>query len=64
MKKSMGEGDIIIEKKQPEDGKSSGEVVVKKDSKYKRRNPSDFEYNKPNLMKLPCIINPQTKMIK
>jgi len=33
MKKSMGEGDIIIEKKQPEDGKSSGEVVVKKDSK-------------------------------
>jgi hypothetical protein len=32
MKKSMGEGDIIIEKKQPEDGKSSREVVVKQDS--------------------------------
>ena len=29
----MGEGDVRIEKKQPEDSKSSEEVVVKKESK-------------------------------
>jgi len=28
----MGEGDVRIEKKQPEDGKSSEKVVVKQDS--------------------------------
>ena len=33
MRESIGEGDVRIEKKQPEDSKSSEEVVVKKESK-------------------------------
>ena len=33
MRESMGEGDVRIEKKQPEDSKSLEEVVVKKESK-------------------------------
>ena len=33
MRESMGEGDVRIEKKQPEDTTSSRKVVVKKENK-------------------------------
>jgi hypothetical protein len=33
MRKSMGKGNIRIEKKQPEDDKSSKQVIVKKEDK-------------------------------